>query len=104
VHHHDISHVKMMVLSGECAGAPIGSCLVGSATFIHRARWLRKLLGGGMRQTGFLAACAAYALTHNFSLLPGVHARARRLEKGLEKIGIDVTSRVETCMVSLTDP
>jgi threonine aldolase len=53
-----------------------------------------------MRQTGSLAAYAAYALTHNFPLLPGVHALTRRLEKGLEDIGAEITSRAETCMVS----
>ena len=47
-------------------GAPVGSCLVGSQELIKRAKWFRKLFGGGMRQTGYLAGCAAYALTHNF--------------------------------------
>jgi threonine aldolase len=85
---------------GHCEGAPIGSCLVGPKAFIDKARRFRKLFGGGMRQTGFLAAYAAYALTHNFPLLPGVHALTKRLEKGLEEIGVAITSRAETCMVS----
>ncbi|KAG5635999.1 hypothetical protein H0H81_009426 [Sphagnurus paluster] len=80
-------------------GAPVGSCLVGPKEFIAKARWFRKLFGGGMRQTGFLAACAAYALTHNFPQLERVHALAKRLEAGLESIGVDITSRAETCMV-----
>ncbi|KAJ6519598.1 pyridoxal phosphate-dependent transferase [Mycena sanguinolenta] len=80
-------------------GAPIGSCLVGPAAFIKKARWFRKLFGGGMRQTGILAASAAYALTYNFPLLPGVHALARKLEAGLEEIGVEITSKAETCMV-----
>ncbi|EPS99142.1 hypothetical protein FOMPIDRAFT_1031052 [Fomitopsis schrenkii] len=80
-------------------GAPIGSCLVGSKDFITRARWFRKLFGGGMRQTGFMSASAAYALTHHFPLLPRVHALTRKLEKGLEDIGVRITSRAETCMV-----
>jgi len=46
-----------------------------------------------------MAACAAYALTHNFPLLPRVHALARRLEQGLEEIGAEITSRAETCML-----
>jgi len=53
-----------------------------------------------MRQTGLLAAYSAYALTHNFPLLPVVHALTKRLEKGLEEIGVKITSRAETCMVS----
>ncbi|KAJ7900110.1 pyridoxal phosphate-dependent transferase [Mycena olivaceomarginata] len=80
-------------------GAPIGSCLVGSAAFIAKARWFRKLFGGGMRQTGILAASAAYALTYNFPQLPRVHALARRLEAALEEIGVEITSKAETCMI-----
>jgi threonine aldolase len=82
-------------------GAPIGSCLVGPKEFITKARWFRKLFGGGMRQTGFLAGCVAYALTHNFPQLPRVHALAKKLEAGLEDIGAVITSRAETCMVRL---
>ncbi|KAJ7783539.1 pyridoxal phosphate-dependent transferase [Mycena maculata] len=80
-------------------GAPIGSCLVGTQAFITKARWIRKLFGGGMRQTGILAASAAYALSYNFPLLPAVHELSRKLEAGLEEIGVEITSRAETCMI-----
>ncbi|KNZ71454.1 Threonine aldolase [Termitomyces sp. J132] len=80
-------------------GAPIGSCLVGPREIINKARWFRKLFGGGMRQTGMLAASAAYALTHNFSQLERVHLLTKKLEAGLEAIGVEITSRAETCMV-----
>ncbi|TDL28744.1 threonine aldolase [Rickenella mellea] len=80
-------------------GAPVGSCLVGSREFIQKARWLRKLFGGGMRQTGILSASAAYALSFNFPRLPEVHALARKLEAGLRGIGVEITSEAETCMV-----
>ncbi|KAG6911757.1 hypothetical protein DXG01_000003 [Tephrocybe rancida] len=80
-------------------GAPIGSCLVGPKEFIAKARWFRKLFGGGMRQTGILAASAAYALTHNFPQLERVHALTKKLEAGLKAIGADITSGAETCMV-----
>jgi len=80
-------------------GAPVGSCLVGPKDFIKKARWFRKLFGGGMRQTGFLAGAAAYALTYNFPQLDRVHALAKKLQAGLESIGADVTSKAETCMV-----
>lgn len=83
-------------------GAPVGSCLVGSKEFIAKARWFRKLFGGGMRQTGILAGAAAYAVTHNFPLLPRVHELTRKLEKGLEEIGCAILSRAETSMVSVT--
>ncbi|KAF7320235.1 Beta-elim-lyase domain-containing protein [Mycena kentingensis (nom. inval.)] len=80
-------------------GAPIGSCLVGSRAFVARARHFRKLFGGGMRQTGILAASAAFALSANFPLLPKVHALARKLESGLEQIGATIMSKAETCMI-----
>ncbi|KXN84776.1 putative low-specificity L-threonine aldolase [Leucoagaricus sp. SymC.cos] len=80
-------------------GAPVGSCLVGSKEFITKARWFRKLFGGGMRQTGMLAASAAFALTHNFPQLPRVHALAKKLEAELEELGAIIMSRAETCML-----
>ncbi|KAI0757228.1 pyridoxal phosphate-dependent transferase [Daedaleopsis nitida] len=80
-------------------GAPIGSCLVGPKSYTAKARWFRKLFGGGMRQTGFMAASAAYALTHNFPLLPSVHALTHKLQAGLEEIGVDITSPGETCIL-----
>ncbi|KAH0838581.1 pyridoxal phosphate-dependent transferase [Lanmaoa asiatica] len=80
-------------------GAPIGSCLVGTEAFITKARWFRKLFGGGMRQTGYLAGCAAYAITHNLPLLARVHALAKRMQQGLEAIGVGITSPAETCML-----
>ncbi len=80
-------------------GAPVGSCLVGSKEFIAQARCFRALFGAVMRQTGFLAGCAAYALSHNFPQLPRVHTLARRLEAGLEKLGARILSRAEICMV-----
>ena len=52
-----------------------------------------------MRQTGFLAASAAYALTHNFSKLAAVHDLTRKLECGLMELGVEITSSAETCMV-----
>lgn len=83
-------------------GAPVGSCLVGPKDFIAKARWFRKLFGGGMRQIGFLSGCAAYALTKNFPQLPRVHALAKKAEAGLEEIGASILSRAETCMVRKT--
>lgn len=54
-----------------------------------------------MRQTGLMAASAAYALTYNFPRLVDVHLMARRLDQGLREIGVEVTSEAETCMVRL---
>lgn len=52
-----------------------------------------------MRQTGYLAAAAAYALTHHFPLLPRVHALAQHMQHGLQEIGVGILSPAETCMV-----
>lgn len=76
---------------------------MGPKDYIAKARWFRKLFGGGMRQTGLIAASAAYALTHNFPLLPAVHELTRRLQDGLREIGVRITSEAETCMVSIPD-
>lgn len=52
-----------------------------------------------MRQTGYLVGCAAYALTHNFPQLPRVHALAKRMQRGLEDVGVVILSPAETCIV-----
>jgi threonine aldolase len=57
-----------------------------------------------MRQTGFLAASAAYALTNNFSKLAAVHDLARKLECGLSELGVEITGGAETCMVRFCPP
>ena len=67
-------------------GAPIGSVLAGSEPFIKQARRLRKMLGGGTRQAGVLAACGLYALEHNVERLAEDHAHAKRLGVGLAAI------------------
>ncbi len=64
-------------------GAPVGSALVGSKEFIARAHRWRKMLGGGMRQAGVLAAAALHALEHHVDRLADDHARAKRLAAGL---------------------
>lgn len=68
-------------------GAPVGSVLCGPRDFIAKAARTRKMLGGGMRQAGVLAACGLYALDHNLARLAQDHAHARQLAEGLA--GID---------------
>ncbi|MEO7326313.1 MAG: low-specificity L-threonine aldolase [Dokdonella sp.] len=68
-------------------GAPVGSVLLGSATLITEAKRWRKMLGGGMRQSGVLAAACLHALDHHVARLADDHARAERLAAGLR--GID---------------
>ena len=64
-------------------GAPIGSLLLGSKPLIARARRWRKMLGGGMRQAGLLAAAAHHALDHHIDRMALDHQRAKRLADGL---------------------
>ncbi|MBT5574660.1 low-specificity L-threonine aldolase [Alphaproteobacteria bacterium] len=66
-------------------GAPVGSVLVGGPNFIDRARRQRKQLGGGMRQSGILAAAALYAIENNVSRLSEDHQNAIYLAQELEK-------------------
>ena len=79
-------------------GAPAGTVLVGHAGLIARARRIRKMLGGGMRQAGILAAAGLYALEHNVGRLAGDHANAGRLAQGLAAAGFEVEP-VQTNMV-----
>jgi len=58
-------------------GCPVGSLLIGSKAFIHKARRIRKIMGGGMRQAGFLAAAGIYALDHHVKRLIDDHRRAQ---------------------------
>jgi threonine aldolase len=65
-------------------GCPVGSVLVGSKEFIAKARRIRKVLGGGMRQAGFLAAAALYALDNNIKRLKEDHIRAQKIAEVLK--------------------
>jgi threonine aldolase len=68
-------------------GAPVGSLLLGSAQTIGRARRWRKMLGGGLRQAGILAAAGLHALEHHVERLAEDHRRATALADGLRRIG-----------------
>jgi len=67
-------------------GTPVGSVLVGSADLIEVAKRWRKVLGGGLRQSGYLAAACHYALNHNVQRLAEDHENAARLAKGLTEL------------------
>jgi threonine aldolase len=67
-------------------GCPVGSVLLGSKTDIKRARKVRKVFGGGMRQAGFLAAAGIYALDNHIDRLKQDHARARSLGEMLARV------------------
>jgi threonine aldolase len=82
-------------------GTPAGTVLVGRKDLIDRARRIRKMLGGTMRQVGIVAAAGLYALEHNVDRLAEDHANADRLGKGLAALGLKVDP-VQTNMVFAT--
>lgn len=82
-------------------GAPVGSMLCGSRPFIEEARKWRKMVGGGMRQAGILAAAGIYALDHNISRLAEDHTNGRLLADSLrrfEKLTVDLNQ----CQTNMT--
>ena len=80
-------------------GAPVGSLVAGSREGIVRLRRIRKMLGGGMRQAGVLAAAGLFALDHQLARLAEDHANARRLARGLGEMGFEVEGTPETNIV-----
>ncbi|HNR38458.1 MAG TPA: GntG family PLP-dependent aldolase [Acidobacteriota bacterium] len=74
---------SVMFCLSKGLAAPVGSMVVGDAGFIHRARKMRKLMGGGMRQAGILAAAGIVALTEMVPRLSEDHHQARRLAEAL---------------------
>jgi threonine aldolase len=76
----------VMVCFSKGLGAPIGSAVGGSAAVIERAREIRAVFGGAMRQVGVVAAAALYAIRHHRDRLPEDHRRARRLAEALTAI------------------
>ncbi|WP_394846022.1 low-specificity L-threonine aldolase [Pendulispora brunnea] len=77
---------SVQVCFSKGLAAPVGSMLVGPADFIHRARRIRKMIGGGMRQAGVIAAACQVALDTMVERLAEDHARARRLADGITAV------------------
>ncbi|MDA9558128.1 low-specificity L-threonine aldolase [Vibrio sp.] len=92
---------SMTICLSKGLAAPIGSLLLGSAAFISKARRLRKMVGGGMRQAGILAAAGKLALTEQVPQLKQDHINAKRLAEGLNALdGFQVsTQHVHTNIV-----
>jgi threonine aldolase len=82
-------------------GAPIGSVLCGNAEFIRQAQRWRKILGGGWRQAGLLAAACNHALDHHVERLADDHVRAARLGRELEARGLQVQQHTNMVFVQL---
>jgi threonine aldolase len=77
---------SVSVCLSKSLGCPVGSLVVGSNAFIKKARRFRKMLGGGMRQAGILAAAGLYALDHHIERLAEDHRKAKRLANHLARI------------------
>lgn len=97
---------SVMVCLSKGLGAPIGSLLCGSHKFILKAKRMRKIVGGGMRQVGIIAAAGVYALEHNIDRLEEDHKNASRLAEGIDALhGLtcgaegDATQPVKTNLV-----
>jgi threonine aldolase len=78
---------SVMVSFSKGLGAPVGAALAGSASFVAHADRVRKRLGGGLRQSGMLAAAARYGLDAQRAALADDHAKARRLADALDGVG-----------------
>src|SRR5579871_2251562 len=91
---------SISVFLNKGMGCPIGSILIGSAGFIRQARRVRKVLGGGMRQAGFMAAAGIYALENHQERLAQDHAHAKQIAAVLQKKDFVVNIKpVETNIV-----
>ena len=76
---------SISICLSKSLGCPVGSLLLGTKEFIHKARRVRKVFGGGMRQGGFLAAAGIYALQNNVERLKDDHLHAQQIAKAFEK-------------------
>jgi threonine aldolase len=95
---------SVMFCVSKGLAAPVGSLLVGRETFIRRARVQRQMLGGGMRQSGIIAAAGLYALRNNVERLDIDHANARTLAAGLARLpGVRIDREVVETNIFLVE-
>ena len=87
---------SVSICLSKSLGAPVGSVIAGTEAMIHEARRLRKSFGGGLRQSGILAAAGLYALEHNIERLAEDHANAQLLAHGLVRAEDRNNNRTET--------
>lgn len=90
---------SLSVCLSKGLAAPVGSVLVGTAAFIGQARRVRKMVGGGMRQAGVIAAAGLVAVRVMRDRLHEDHATAQRFASGVRRLGLQVTHEVETNIV-----
>ncbi|MGC4234419.1 MAG: low-specificity L-threonine aldolase [Niabella sp.] len=91
---------SISICLSKSLGCPVGSLLLGNADFIKKARRVRKVLGGGMRQAGYLAAAGIYALQNNVERLAEDHVHAKMIADALQRsIFISEVLPVETNII-----
>lgn len=91
---------SISVCLSKSLGCPVGSLLLGNKNFIKKARRIRKVFGGGMRQAGFLAAAGIYALQNNIERLAADHLHTKQIAKAIaEKEFVSVVLPVETNII-----
>src|SRR5688572_740098 len=83
-------------------GTPAGTVLLGSSEFIQKAKRARKILGGGMRQAGVIAAAGLYALENNVERLKVDHENAERLARGLRELGLEAALNTNMVLVRIS--
>ncbi|EEB07361.1 threonine aldolase [Schizosaccharomyces japonicus yFS275] len=83
-------------------GAPVGCIIVGKKDYIAKAKWFRKAYGGGMRQSGMLAAAGLFAIKKNFPRLSKVHEYAKSVASYAESLGLQLEVPTHSNMVTLT--
>jgi threonine aldolase len=94
---------SISICLSKSLGCPVGSLLIGTRDMIRKARRIRKVFGGGMRQAGYIAAAGIYALKNNIEPLHKNHVHARQLEQALSNCRfVDTVLPVETNIVIFT--
>jgi threonine aldolase len=92
---------SMSICLAKGIGAPMGSIILGKKSFIERAKWFRKMLGGGTRQPGMMAAAALTALEYSIPRFPAIQRMARSAASEHEAIGYKFSLPVQTNMIIL---
>jgi threonine aldolase len=90
---------SISICLSKSLGCPVGSLLLGNQDFIKKARRIRKVLGGGMRQAGYLAAAGIYALQNNIERLEEDHRHAQQISSALKQKSFVTVLPVETNII-----
>lgn len=95
---------SMSICLAKGLGAPMGSVIMGKKKFIERTKWFRKMMGGGTRQPGMMAAAASAAIDNAVPQMPRIHALTKATATRLHDLGYTFTLPVQTNMILLDLP